>query len=101
MAKLKFINHVSAFGKGPCHISIDKTGTLAFVSNYHEGKPVILRILQDGSLGAVTDSKKYSSGEKQSHIHPAIPSADNKFLFVTDLGTDKLYTYSLDVAIRN
>ncbi len=49
------------------------------------------------SLGAVTDSKKYSSGEKQSHIHCAIPSADNKFLFVTDLGTDKIYTYSLDV----
>lgn len=94
--KLKFINHVSAFGKGPCHISIDKTGTLAFISNYHEGNLVILRILEDGSLGAVTDSKKYS-GEKQSHIHCAIPSSDNKFLFVTDLGNDKIYTYALDI----
>lgn len=94
--KLKYLNHVSAFGKGPCHISIDKTGTLAFISNYHEGNLVIYRILEDGSLGAVTDSKKYS-GEKDSHIHCAIPSPDNRFLFVTDLGTDKIYTYALDV----
>src|SRR5688572_5366442 len=55
--KLKFINHVSAFGQGPCHITIDRTGTLAFIANYHEGNLVIYRILEDGSLGAVTDSK--------------------------------------------
>jgi 6-phosphogluconolactonase len=95
--KLKFINHVSAFGKGPCHITIDKTGTLAFIANYHEGNLVIYRILDDGSLGAVTDSKKYS-GEKASHIHCTVVSPDNKFLYVTDLGTDKIYTYALNAS---
>jgi 6-phosphogluconolactonase len=94
--KLTFVNHVSSYGKGPCHITIDQTGTLAFISNYHEGNLVIYRILGDGSLGAVTDSKKYS-GEKASHIHFSLLSPDNKFLFVTDLGTDKIYSYALDV----
>jgi 6-phosphogluconolactonase len=66
------------------------------VSNYHEGNLVVYRILTDGSLGEVTDSKKYSYDGKQSHIHSATVSPDNKFLLVTDLGADKIYTYKLD-----
>jgi 6-phosphogluconolactonase len=95
--KLKLINHVSAFGKGPCHISIDRSGRYAFVSNYYEGNLMVYRILSDGSLGEVTDSKKYSYDGKQSHIHSAVVSPDNKFLLVTDLGADKIYTYKLDL----
>ncbi|WP_245970521.1 lactonase family protein [Pseudochryseolinea flava] len=95
--KLTLINHVSAFGKGPCHISVDRTGKFAFVSNYHEGNLVVYRLLSDGSLGEVTDSKKYSYNGKQSHVHCAIPSPDNKFLLVTDLGADKIYKYKLDL----
>jgi 6-phosphogluconolactonase len=96
--KLKLINHVSAFGKGPCHISIDRSGRYAFVSNYHEGNLIVYRIMADGSLGEVTDSKKYSYDGKQSHIHCAVISPDNKYLLVTDLGADKIYTYKLDHA---
>jgi 6-phosphogluconolactonase len=100
--KLTFINHVSSFGKDPCHIAIDKSGDWAFISNYSEGNFVVLPIFEDGSLGAPSDSKKYSGRsvnrlrQDQPHIHSAEVSADNKYVYVSDLGTDKIYTYSMD-----
>jgi 6-phosphogluconolactonase len=100
--KLTAINHVSSFGDGPCHIAIDRTGEWAFVSNYNEGNFVVLPILQDGSLGAPSDSKKYFGSsvnptrQDDSHVHSAVVSKDNKFVYVSDLGTDKIYTYAFD-----
>ncbi len=102
--KLTMINQVSSFGKDPCHISLDKTGRWAFVSNYSEGNFVVLPVFEDGSLGgAPSDSKKYSGKsvnkfrQDQPHIHSAEVSPDNKFVYVADLGTDRIHTYSIDV----
>jgi 6-phosphogluconolactonase len=100
--KLTFLNHVSSYGKDPCHIAIDRSGELAFISNYNEGNFVVLPILQDGWLGALTDSKKYSGSgpnklrQEQPHIHSAKVSADNRYVYVSDLGTDKIYAYAID-----
>jgi 6-phosphogluconolactonase len=100
--KLTFINHVSSFGKDPCHITFDKNGDWAFISNYGEGNFVVLPIFEDGSLGAPSDSKKYSGRsvnkfrQDQPHIHSAEVSVDNRFVYVSDLGTDKIYSYSID-----
>lgn len=101
--KLTFLNHVSSQGKGPCHISIDKTGEWVFVSNYSESNFVVFPILQDGSLGAAFDAKKYTGTgpnkerQEQPHIHSATLSGNNKFIYVSDLGTDNIYTYSIDL----
>ncbi|HYF67754.1 MAG TPA: lactonase family protein [Ohtaekwangia sp.] len=100
--KLTFLNHVSSYGKEPCHISLDRTGDLAFISNYEEGNFVVLQILQDGSLGALSDAKKYNGSsvnkfrQNDPHIHSAIVSRDNRYVYVSDLGTDKIYTYAID-----
>jgi 6-phosphogluconolactonase len=101
---LTLINNVSAFGKDPCHIAIDKTGQWAFVANYSEGNLVVLPILENGSLGAPTDSKKYSGKsvnkfrQEQPHVHSTAISDDNRYIYVSDLGTDKIYIYSFDPA---
>lgn len=100
--KLTFINSVSSFGENPCHITLDKAGEWAFISNYNEGNFVVLPILQDGSVGAPSDSKKYFGNsvnkfrQEKPHIHCARVSGDNRFVYVSDLGTDKIYTYSID-----
>lgn len=101
--KLTFLNHVSSHGQGPCHISIDKAGEWAFVSNYSEGNFVVLPVLQDGTLGAAMDAKKYTGNsvnrlrQDQPHIHSARLSKDNKYIYVSDLGTDKIYNYTIDL----
>jgi 6-phosphogluconolactonase len=91
-----------SYGDDPCYISIDKTGQFAFISNYNSGL-VVLPIFDDGLIGSASDAKKYfgnSVDEKRQgspHIHSAVISPDNRFLYVCDLGTDKIYIYEFNV----
>jgi len=97
--RLSGLNHRPSYGADPCHISFDKEGNYALVSNYNEGNIVVLPLFDDGLIGNPSDSKKYTGSsvdtarQQSSHIHSAKVSPDNKFLYVADLGTDKLYTY--------
>ncbi len=101
--KLQYINGQSSLGGGPCHISVDQTGKTAFVSNYGGGSLAVLPILANGSLGAATDSvKNTGSGanaqrQDKPHVHSATVAPDNRFVYVADLGTDKLHIYQTDV----
>ncbi len=100
--KLNGLNHRPSYGDGPCYISIDKTGQYAFVSNYNRGNLVVLPLFDDGLIGNPSDAKKYvgsSVDEKRQespHIHSAVISPDNRFLYVSDLGTDKIYIYDFN-----
>lgn len=100
--KITFLGTRQSFGSNPCHISIDKTGNYAFVSNYAEGNLVVFPLFEDGLIGNPTDSKKYfgssvnTSRQESPHVHMTRVSPDNRFVFVSDLGTDKIYSYQFD-----
>ena len=101
--KLSFLNSQSSMGRGPCHISIDQTGKTAFVSNYGGGSLAVLPIEAKGTLGAATDSVQNAGNgpntgrQEKAHVHSATLSPDNRFVYVADLGTDKLHIYEADV----
>ena len=100
--KLSKKNVVSAYGGGPCHIVIDKTGTRALISNYGSGNVVMLPISNTGLLGeeAVTIQHSGSSvneaRQKKPRVHSIKLSNDNKYAYVSDLGIDKVMIYELD-----
>ncbi|GAA4411420.1 lactonase family protein [Nibrella viscosa] len=102
--KLTYINQQSSHGGAPCHISIDNTGKLAFVSNYSGGSITVLPIAADGSLGTETDHVQHTGSgankarQEKPHVHSAILSPDQRFIYVSDLGTDKVYIYEVDKA---
>jgi 6-phosphogluconolactonase len=104
--KLSLLNHKPSYGNGPCHISTDQTGKLVFISNYAEGNLVVFPLSADGLLGECADSIRFTgkgiNQERQDrpHIHSATPSADNRFLFVTDLGTDRIYSFEINASGR-
>jgi 6-phosphogluconolactonase len=64
----------------------------------------VLPVKTDGSVGApVTTIQHEGSGvnkerQSQPHVHCTVLSNDNKFLFVPDLGIDKVMIYAFDVA---
>ncbi|MDZ4807788.1 MAG: lactonase family protein [Bacteroidota bacterium] len=98
---LTFINRQLSGGDHPCHVETDKTGKWLFASNYSSGSLSILPIKTDGSLGIATTIQHTGSGknlqrQKGPHTHGAIISDDNRYLFVTDLGIDKVMIYSFD-----
>lgn len=100
--RLTFLNSQSSLGVGPCHISIDKTGKTAFVSNYGGGSLAVLPIKADGLLGEPTDKVQDEGAgpnkqrQEKAHVHSATLSPNNQFLYVADLGTDKVNIYTID-----
>jgi 6-phosphogluconolactonase len=95
---LSFINKQASGGDHPCHVETDKTGKWLFVSNYTSGSLSKMPIHEDGSLGQAevrqyTGSGTHPQRQKGPHVHGAAISADNTFLYVTDLGTDRVLQY--------
>jgi 6-phosphogluconolactonase len=100
--RLSGLNHKSSYGDGPCYVEVDKSGKYIFVSHYNEGNLTVLSLFKDGSVGSVSDAKKYTGNsvhperQQSPHIHSTVISADNKFVYVMDLGTDKIYIYEFN-----
>lgn len=97
--KLTFINQQSSEGAAPCYITTDKGQQHVIVGNYGGGLSV-LPVEKDGSLGAAIQiihhegSSINKSRQEGSHVHATVFSPDGNYLFVVDLGTDKVYAYS-------
>ncbi len=95
------LNEQSGEGKGPAHISIDPKGRYAYVSNYGDGTLTVLPINKDGSLAKASDHIKHTGSsivvgrQEGPHIHSVIPSQDGKFIYVSDLGIDKIMIYEV------
>ena len=90
---LKFLNKVSSNGKGPCHISINRTGNKAVVSNYGGGTAAIYSIGRDGKLNEASQVFNYNTPERKAHAHSAQFFKDE--LFIADLGMNAVYQYKL------
>lgn len=95
---LTFISKQHSGGDHPCHVEVDKTGKWIFASNYTSGSLAVLPVNENNNLGKAISFQHTGSGaneqrQKGPHVHGAIISPDNKTLFVTDLGIDKVLLY--------
>lgn len=102
--KLRFINKQLSNGKDPCNLVTDKTGKWLFVANYSSGNFSEFPIEQDGSIGKLKQTIQHHGRgihlpqQSEAHVHCVIPAPNNRDIFVTDLGLDKVFTYELDAA---
>jgi 6-phosphogluconolactonase (cycloisomerase 2 family) len=108
------LNVVSSQGAGPAHLSVDPQGQFVFVANYGGGSIAVLPIQANGSLGEATDvhldtgsvgPKKPAnappgsfaiSGHEAPHAHMIEPDPAGRFVFSTDLGQDRIYSWILN-----
>jgi len=99
---LTFLDQQFSAGDHPCYVAVDKTGKWVVAGNYSSGSLAVLPVQADGSLGkASTIIQHQGSGinkERQDkpHVHCTFFSKDNKYLFVPDLGIDKVMIYAFD-----
>jgi 6-phosphogluconolactonase len=83
-------------------VSVDKTNKWLATANYASGTLSVLPINKSGGLdtaASVIQHNGYSvNTERQTspHVHCAIFSTDNKFLYAPDLGIDKVMIYSFN-----
>jgi 6-phosphogluconolactonase len=100
--ELKELNQTLSGGTGPCHLAIDKTGHYIVVANYGSGSIACFRINPDGSIGEQTDHIQHTGKganprrQEGPHAHYVAFSHNNLYVFVCDLGIDKVMIYKFD-----
>ena len=96
---LTFINDQPTGGDDPCYVSFDNTGRWLAVANYYGGSASVVRLKKNGSvkprIQLMQDSGNSVTKQRQdqAHVHSAVFSPDQKYLFTPDLGLDKVMIY--------
>ena len=104
---LSYINMQPTLGNTTCHLGFDQTGTLIFASNYtvaelgaRPGNAVAaFAIRSDGGLDPAFATAAHEGKnailptERRQHGHCAVVSPDNRYVFVCDLGLDRIMAY--------
>ena len=99
---LHLINQQFSGGKHPCYVAVDYSGKWVFAANYSSGSAALFPVNNNGALGQIKkliqDTGKGANAQRQEapHVHSAILSPNNDFLFTPDLGTDRVMIYHFD-----
>jgi len=101
-ATLSFINSQKSGGDNPAFVSLHKNGNWIVNANYSGGSLGVHALAADGSIKpgaqviAYKDSSVIKDRQNQSHIHSAVFSPDYKYIFLPDLGADKIRIYKFN-----
>ncbi len=92
--ELDLLHRLPTDGFAPCHISFDKTGKFVFVTNYAGG---VVKMYERDTEGALkpTDVLHLEIAES-SHPHSTMTSPDNNFVFIADLGSNKIWNFKIN-----
>lgn len=99
---LTYLGKQPAEGVNPCHVSVHPSGKMAFLANYGSGTWAAFPIAANGAVKpasanfAFTGSGPDKARQTKPHAHCAVPSPNGKYVYVTDLGTDRLMNYTVD-----
>jgi len=101
---LTLLNSQFTQGKAPCHVSVDQSGQYVLAANYSSGNISMFPVLDDGRLGEPSDfiqhegSSVNTQRQEGPHAHSINVDKANRYVFVADLGIDKVMIYQLDLA---
>jgi 6-phosphogluconolactonase len=99
-------NVLPSGGSAPCHIAVDRGNRAVFVANYGNGTLSSYRVTAKGLEGPVSHfSSEFrreglgpdTARQKSPHIHCVTLSPDERFLLVSDLGTDHVWIFHVDL----
>ena len=100
--KLTVINDKTSFGSDPCHIEIDHSGHTIFLTNYNNAVLTAYILNSDGSISdhyqvfQETGSSVNPNRQAEAHVHSSLLTPDNQYVYVADLGSDKIRVYGYD-----
>ena len=102
LAEDRVMSQASSGGAHPCHISLSPKDPIAIVSNYSSGTLSLFSLQEDGGINKMEDHLQFNGSsvdkarQNQSHIHSAFFSKDGSQVFVSDLGADLIYVFSIE-----
>lgn len=102
--QLKLLNQQPSVGDGPCHVNVDPSGKAVLIANYGGGSCAVLPIQSDGKVAPASafiqhrGSSVNAQRQEGPHAHGIYVDASNQFVFVPDLGLDRILIYGFDAA---
>ena len=100
---LMYLNQQLSRGSSPCYVTVDQTNQFVFAANYGSGSVTMLPIGGNGHLDPASDFHQHAGSgvdpdrQEGPHAHCAVMDPTNRYLFVADLGMDKLMSYRLNI----
>jgi 6-phosphogluconolactonase (cycloisomerase 2 family) len=98
--KYTLINSYPTLGNDPCYVTYREASKTVYVANYSGGSVSVFDF-SDLILRPVKQLIKYhgksivASRQESSHAHKVVISPDQKYLFVVDLGADRMYQHRI------
>jgi 6-phosphogluconolactonase len=99
---LCFLNQQPSMGVSPCYVTVDATGSIAYLANYSSGTAAVYPIQPDGSLAPASAHVQHEGSgpntrrQEGPHAHSINLDPTNTYVYVADLGIDKLMIYNVD-----
>ncbi len=96
---LRFLGEASSGGRGACHLAVDATARIVAVANYGDGRIAQVSLNRQGVpervLHSVKNTGKGPNAARQEgpHAHGVYFDRSNRFLFVPDLGLDRVHVF--------
>ncbi len=100
--RLTFINKQASGGENPVYVSVHQNNKYVVNANYTEGNVSVYTTNENGRLNpytqliAFTDSSINKERQDKAHIHAAVFSPQNDYVFLPDLGGDKIRVFKFD-----
>ncbi|MET3696936.1 6-phosphogluconolactonase [Bacillus oleivorans] len=98
--ELTKLNSQSSEGAPPCHVGVNRDRSNVVTANYHTAKIESYLTNEDGSLNPVTSVIEHEGSgpherQEKPHLHFAGFTPDERYVIAVDLGSDRVYTYSV------
>lgn len=99
---LTFINSQKSSGENPVYVTVHKNGKWLINGNYTEGSVSVYPISEDGTIKPISQNIQFLEGsinperQNSSHIHSAVFSPNFDYVFLSDLGADKIRCYKFE-----
>ena len=90
---IQLLNSIAINEYGACHLAISEDKKYIAVANYNSGSVTLVSLLPNGYLGEVKDIVTHK-GQNKPHAHCCMFMGEQ--LFVTDLGLDKVFCYTIE-----
>jgi 6-phosphogluconolactonase len=102
--KLSVINDQPTMGAIPAHVILDPSGHFALVANYIGANFTVVPVQSNGGVGPATDvfgvtgKGPNTARQEAPHPHQTLVDPAGRFVFGPDLGTDKVWSWTLSTA---
>lgn len=103
--KLTFLNKQVSGGENPVYLTTDKNNAYVLVANYTAGRACVFKTNADGSLSSGIQLTSFGGSgpnkrrQDKSHVHAIVFSPDYKYVFLPDLGADKIRVCPFDGSV--